>query len=106
MLSIKDYKVEISKGDSYPIDVTVWGADDDDCELIVSLKKNIEDDEAIWQRIYPVENGLATIELTYAETHYTPGRYYWDMRVRYSDGSLKTLIKPTSFTIVEVVGDV
>ena len=105
----KDKKIAISRGDTrvipcrfrhpsrYPADGAV---------AVVTLKRDYNDKRKIWEKKYYILNGRFKIQLTHEDTNLLDDvTYYYDVQIRYPDGQQYTLIPPTDFKILGVVGD-
>lgn len=104
----KDKKITISRGDSRiipcrfrnpsraPLDGTV---------AVVTLKRDYNDSSKVWEKKYYVIRGRFDIELTREDTDLLSDVIYkYDIQLRYPDGQQYTLIPPTDFKILGVVG--
>ena len=105
----KDKRITISRGDTRiipcrfrnpsraPLDGTV---------AVVTLKRDYNDDSKVWEKKYYIINGRFNIELTRDDTNLLNDVIYkYDIQLRYADGQQYTLIPPTDFKILGVVGD-
>ena len=110
MIKITDKKeIIISRGDTRiipcrfrspskaPVDGTI---------AIVTLKRDYNDKSKVWEKKYYVLNGRFNIELDRDDTNLLNDVVYkYDIQLRYPDGQQYTLIPPTNFKILGVVGD-
>lgn len=104
----KDKEIRISRGDTRIIPCRFRSpsrAPDDGTKVVVTLKRDYNDDSVVWQKIYYVIGGRFDIELTHEDTDLMNDVVYkYDIQLRYPDGQQYTLIPPTNFKILGVVG--
>ena len=107
MLNINGQKIEISKGDTGMFTITFTGDDapEDNCTVLVSLKKTRDSEEVIWEKRLTVGNHMITVALTADNTNLPYGQYWWDARILYRDGTIYTPMTPASFKVLEVIGN-
>lgn len=100
--------IEITKGDCGIFTVSFTGDDApvDGTHVLVSLKKSVNEDEAIWEKDLTVSSGIITVSLENEDTNLDFGGYSWDLRIIYNDGFIYTPIDPASFVVKKVVGNV
>lgn len=107
MLNIDGDKIAVSRGDTGVFTVTFTGQDapEDNCTILVSLKKTKDAEEVIWEKRLAVSNHMITVTLTSADTDQDYGQYWWDLRIIFRDGTIYTPMLPASFKVLEVIGD-
>lgn len=107
MLETDKLKISISRGDTGVITITFTGDDapDDTVKALFTVRKNIGDEEAVYEKEIAISEGKCVIGFSAEETEIAVGRYYWDIRLLYENGEVYTPMKPSEFRIVEVVGD-
>lgn len=82
-------------------------APEDGTKAIVSLKRDYNDKNVVWQKEYEIMDGKFWIKLNHSDTNLLNDvSYYYDIQLRYLDGQIYTLIPPTEFKILGVVTDV
>ena len=105
----KDKKIQISRGDTrvipcrfrHPSMYPTEGA-----KAVVTLKRDYNDKNKIWEKQYYIIDGKFNIHLTREDTNLLNDvTYYYDIQIRYPDGEQYTLIPPTDFKILGVCGD-
>ena len=108
MFSLDGTKIEVSKGDWGIFTITFTGDDTpvDGTTVRVSLKKNPNNDDTIWEKDLLVSDGTVTVVLRTEDTNISPGGYCWDVRILYNDGYVCTPIEPSQFVVGKVVGNV
>lgn len=99
----------ISRGDTRVIPCRFQGimsAPEDGTIAVVTLKRDYNDKAKIWEKFYRIVNGGFNIRLSREDTNLLNDiSYYYDIQLRYPDGEQFTLIPPTQFKIMGVVGD-
>lgn len=107
MMNIDGQKISISRGDTGMFTITFTGDDapEDNCTILVSLKKNRDSEEAIWKKRLTVNNYMVTVALNADDTDQPFGQYWWDARILYRDGTVYTPMSPASFKVLEVIGN-
>ena len=107
MLNIDGDKIAVSRGDTGVFTVTFTGQDapEDNCTVLVSLKKTKDAEEMIWEKRLAVSNHMITVTLTSDDTNQDYGQYWWDLRIKFRDGTIYTPMMPASFKVLEVIGD-
>lgn len=105
----KDKKIAVSRGDSRVIPCKfrdISCTPEDGVTAVVTLKRDYNDKKKIWEKKYIVIGGRFDIILTHEDTNLLNDvSYYYDIQLRYEDGEQYTLIPPTEFKILGVVGD-
>ena len=110
MIKITDDKrIFISRGDTRIIPCRFKypsRAPDDGTIAVVTLKRDYNDQSKIWEKKYYILHGRFNIELTREDTDLKNDVVYkYDIQLRFGDGQQYTLIPPTDFKILGVVGD-
>ncbi len=97
----------VSKGDSGYFTVTITGdVPENGTEALFTVKKKIGGTASIIKHLSVID-GEVLIELTSQDTNkLEPGKYYWDLRVIFSDTECATPVTPSLFQVLEAVGDV
>lgn len=97
--------VVASRGDSDMREFLLHGNDipDSGITALVTLKKTLNS-AAIWQKRIPVINQRFNVVFSSEDTNLAVGKYYWDIRLLFDDGSVTTPLDVSSFKIVDVVG--
>ena len=100
--------VQISRGDSgsLQIDLKTETKIEDGTPVLISLKRYVGDDTPIWEKTREIINNKLIIDITPQDTDIETMSYVWDFRILYSDTMIVSPIVPSSFRILEVVGDV
>lgn len=107
MVWIEGRRIRISRGDTARIRIDLEdGGQLEGAQAVVTVKRRPGDEEAVWQRCVPVEDGCVLLELGDAQTGQAPGLYWWDLRLLMPGGGVQTPFEPEVFEICEVVGDV
>lgn len=105
----KDKKIMISRGDTRIIPCRFRNpsrAPEDGTVAVMTLKRNYDDRAKIWEKKYRIMDGRFFIQLTRPDTNLLDDvSYYYDIQLRYPDGQQYTLLPPTEFKILGVVGD-
>ncbi len=89
-----DYDIDlIFLSNGLPIDITDWII-----FYTVKLKNALPDDDAVISKTIDThvsnEDGISLIEVSAAETvGLTPGEYHYDIKVKKSNGKMRTVIK-------------
>lgn len=100
----------ISRGDTTIIPCRFKNAlvaPEDGTKAIVTLKRDYNDKNMIWQKECLIVGARFQIELDHDDTNLLNDvSYYYDIQLRYLDGQIYTLIPPTEFKILGVVTDV
>ena len=103
-----DKQIMISRGDTRVIPCRFRSpsrAPVDGTIAVVTLKRDYNDNSVVWEKMYYVMNGRFNIELTQNDTDLLSDVIYkYDIQLRYPDGQQYTLIPPTNFKILGVVG--
>lgn len=109
MFIIKDNTtmMAISKGDSGYFTITFEGdIPDDGTDVIFTIKQKLDGPSQLIKHI-GVADGAVLVGLTSQDTNkLEPGKYYWDIRVIFSDVDVVTPMKPGLLQVLEVAGDV
>lgn len=104
----QDKKIMISRGDSRIIPCrfrSISRAPEDGTIAVVTLKRDYNDKSKVWEKKYIIIGGKFNISLTHDDTNLKDDVVYkYDVQLRYSDGQQYTLIPPTEFKILGVVG--
>lgn len=107
MFSVNGTDVEISRGDTGTLTVTFTGeVPDNNTIALVTVRKDINMIDSVWEKRLPVDNGSVVITLTTEDTDIPWFDYYWDLRLLYANGDIYTPFEPALFRVCEVVGDV
>ena len=105
----KDYSIEISRGDTRIIPCRFRFPSrypSDGAYAVVTLKRDYNDRTKIWEKKCYIVDGRFYIELRREDTNLLNDvTYYYDIQIRYHDGQQFTLIPPSKFKILGVVGD-
>lgn len=106
---MNDHKISVSRGDSRVVPCRFRypsRAPEDGTLAVVTLKRDYNDDSVVWQKRYYIFDGKFNIEFTSDDTNLLNDVvYFYDIMLRYADGQKYTLIPPTEFKILGVVGD-
>lgn len=107
MLEITGKKIDISRGDTGQFTITFTGEDKpaDGTNVWFSLKKTKNSENVLFEKHYTVHEDKILVRLTSNDTDLPFGQYWWDVRIRFPDGSIYTPMLPASFRILEVIGD-
>lgn len=108
MLKIDGTKILISKGDTGVFTITFTGEDapENNCTVLVSLKKTYDSERTIWEKRLAVADHAVTVTLLSSDTKDLEyGQYWWDARIIFRDGTIYTPMMPASFKVLEVIGD-
>lgn len=107
MLNIDERRIDVSRGDTGMFTVTFTGQDapEDNCTVLISLKKTKDAEEIIWEKRLAVSNHMITVTLTSDDTNQDYGLYWWDLRIIFRDGTVYTPMLPAPFKVLEVIGD-
>ena len=104
----KSKEITISRGDSRIIPCRFRSpsrAPEDGTKAVVTLKRDYNDKSVVWKKIYYIIGGKFNIELTHEDTDLLSDVVYrYDIQLHYPDGQQYTLIPPTKFKILGVVG--
>lgn len=103
-----DYSISLTRGDTATLELTFTGdAPEEDDTVIAALKISANRKDAIWEKeIARQEDGTYLLTIDSADTVNLPfGRYFWDLRIIYSDGQITTPFLPKLFRVLEVVTD-
>ena len=108
MLNIDGLEIEVHKGDTEMFTITFTGDDApaDGEKVLVSLKKSVDSENVIWEKLLTVSEGKITVGLTSEETNIPYGQYWWDARILYDDDTVFTPMNPASFKVLGVIGNV
>lgn len=100
MLDIKDNKIKHTRGDTLPMEFTIFDkitgepyepAEGDTCRFAISVGYvDDEDYELILEK--PVSLTELTLTLTSAETKIPYGTYNYDVQITHADGIVETFI--------------
>ena len=106
----RDKKITLSRGDSRIIPCRFRNpsrAPEDGTIAVVTLKRDYNDESKVWEKAYYIIGGRFNLELTHDDTDLLSDVVYkYDIQLRYKDGQQYTLIPPTDFKILGVVGHV
>ena len=109
MFIIKDNStmMAVSKGDSGYFTVTITGdVPANGTEALFTVKKNLGGRASLIKHLSVID-GEVLIELTSQDTNkLEPGKYYWDLRIIFSETEVATPVPPSLFQVLEVAGDV
>ena len=107
MLEVNNLKIEVSKGDTGTLTLQFTGEDvpPNDTQALFTVRKNIDSEEKLIEKMLEIADGECVVPLTVADTNFPYGRYWWDVRLIYDTGDIYTPMKPAEFRIVQVVGD-
>lgn len=109
MFIIKDNStmMAVSKGDSGYFTVTITGdVPDNGTKALFTVKKSLDGKAQLIKHL-EVTDGEVLIELTSQDTNkLEPGKYFWDLRIIFSETEVSTPVKPSMFQVLEAVGDV
>ena len=104
----KNKEITISRGDTRIIPCRFRSpsrAPVDGTKAVVTLKRDYNDHSVVWKKVYYVVGGRFNIELTHEDTDLLNDVVYkYDIKLHYPDGQQYTLIPPTKFKILGVVG--
>lgn len=109
MLDINGLNIEIQRGDTGQFTLTFSGQDapENGSVILVSLKKTVTSENAIWEKRLTVAENTVTVTLTSQDTNNLSfGQYWWDARILFRDGTIYTPMDPASFVVKKVVGNV
>lgn len=112
MFTIDDesYEIHLSRGDTATIDFQFEGdvptssAGD---QVIMTLKKSPSEKYSKWSKKATLwGEDLCRINLTSDDTKSLSfGKYYYDLRAFFRNGSVTSILPPTPFYVEEVIGD-
>lgn len=104
----KNKEITISRGDTRVIPCRFRSpsrSPDDGTKAVVTLKRDYNDRSVVWKKVYYVMSGRFNIELKREDTDLLSDVIYkYDIQLHYPDGQQYTLIPPTNFKILGVVG--
>ena len=106
-MKIQGTNISMIRGDSQSIIVSVKDKDDNKVPLItgdmiyLTVKDSVNTEEKVLQKVVTqFEDGNATIEITPSDTNNIPFKtYVYDIQLNRADGTVNTIIPPSSFTI-------
>ena len=105
----RDKKIEISRGDTRVIPCRFRcpeKAPEDGTHVVITLKRDYNDNIKIWEKETMVINGKFQFEIRREDTINLKNdvSYFYDIQLRYKDGQQYTLLTPTAFKVLGVVG--
>ena len=107
MFDVNGMDVTISRGDTGTLTITFTGdVPDDNTVALVTVRKNVNDIEPVWEKRLAINDGVVVVPLTQADTDIPWFDYWWDVRLLYQNGDVYTPFEPAMFRVCEVVGDV
>ena len=82
-------------------------APEDGTIAVVSLKRDYNDKDCIWEKKYYIIDGRFDIIFSREDTInlLNDVTYWYDIQILYPDGARWTMIEPTKFKVLGVVGD-
>lgn len=104
MFQIEDNSISLTRGDSARIDITVVDAEGEEYELqegdvlLFTVKSSVNDKDILIQKSGAIVNLLPadTEDLEY-------GKYVYDVQLTLLDGTVNTIIAPSTFKIMSEV---
>lgn len=107
MLNIDNLVIEVTSGDTAVIDINLTGDDIPDAGTIAlfTVEKACNTLTHLIEKRIELEGSTFTVDLSAQETDLPAGRYLWDLRFLYEDGTIYTPITPQIFRILPAVGD-
>lgn len=105
MYSIEDNIITIIKGDSANLEFklpNITLVDGDLIEFTVRKSKPTNTEETpvlIASSIYSITNGIANVFLAPMQTNISIGKYWYDLRIKYQDGRVDTVVEPNILNI-------
>lgn len=107
MFTVSGRDITISRGDTGTLTVTLTGdVPDDGTVALVTLRRDVNKTDAVWEKRISILDGAIVIPLTKADTDIPWFDYVWDIRLLYQNGDIYTPFEPALFRVCEVVGDV
>ena len=107
MFNVDGMNVTISRGDTGTLTITFTGdVPDDNTVALVTVRKNVNDIDAVWEKRLEINEGVVVVPLTTEDTDIPWFDYWWDVRLLYQNGDVYTPFEPALFRVCEVVGDV
>lgn len=88
-----------------PVDLT-------DCQLVLMVKTALDEPNAAAKLTLEIDSGITIenaeageirVDFTAAQLDLPPKQYLWDLRLVDGDGHVKSLVKPSPFTVRAVV---
>ena len=103
----QDNMIAVSRGDSAYIIIDITGdVPDDGTEALFTVKKGLDGKASFIKRL-TVQGGSIEVNISSVDTNkLAPGKYYWDLRIIYSENDVNSPIPPCPFVVMGVVGDV
>lgn len=102
-----DNSIELTRGDTARLTVTVTNDDGEEYEvqstdiLTLSIKKRVKDSEALVSKMLV---GSTTFHIEPGDTSGLPfGKYVYDVQITTAEGDVYTVIAPSEFKIAEEV---
>ncbi len=106
MVEVKGTAITISREDTAELTITMTGdVPEDGTIALVTMKRKASDKTYLWQRGIAVQNGQIVLRLNSGDTDHPAGKYVWDIRLSYGDGTVFTPFAPAPFVIVDTVGE-
>lgn len=103
-----DFAIRLTRGDTATLEITFSGdAPEAGDTVLAALKRTAGQRDALLSWTLPRQNdGSYLLRIESADTvGLAVGRYYWDLRVCYSDGQVTTPFAARPFDLTEVVTD-
>lgn len=109
MVTFDGYDVELSRGDTLVLKITLDGRDlPEGTDGVFTIKKRIKSDEVVLQKRFNASDEVLTVVLDADETNIDPGTYYWDVRLQIplEEGGYEvyTPMEYAAFVVLPVVG--
>lgn len=101
-------EIQLTRGDTLTLDFQFEGdVPVGDDQLYFTVKKDPSSSVCIMEKKATLHGeDMARISITAEDTMRLPfGKYWWDMRIFYSDGEVVTPLSPAPFFVKEVVGN-
>lgn len=107
MLETNTLKIAVTRGDTGTVTLTFTGDDtpENGTIALVTVKKNVDSEEPLWEKRVTIADGKAEVGLRSEDTDVAYGKYWWDVRLLYTNGDVYTPMKPAEFRVLEAVGD-
>ncbi len=109
MLKMDGNNIEISRGDSMALRVSLAGRDlPEGSDAVFTVRKKLRSEKHVLQKRFNASDESVTILLSSEETNLQPGLYYWDLRLQIpaQEGGYEvvTPMDYAAFVVLDVVG--
>lgn len=100
-MKAKSNEISITRGDSEGVLVKFKNYELQESDIVeLTVRKNVRTDKVIHKVAEHMEDGTALITIQPEDTEDLDfGEYVYDVQMTFSDGSVKTLVKPSKFFI-------